>query len=106
MNHDVLYLVIRFLDRVLYYLSCGQFEYILAGYLMRYLSSQPSTSTSDRNNFLRNMFLSDDTSGQSSSQQQHRHPRVDLTSQETSSSEYEINGILKESYDECSIVIC
>jgi uncharacterized membrane protein len=102
MNHDVLYLVVQSLDRVISFLSCGQFETILAGCLMRYHSSHfPSTNEQDGNNFLRNRHLPEHTSSSS-----HRHPRVDMTSQDTSSTEYEIKGTFKESYDDCSIVIC
>ena len=87
-NHDVLYLVVQSLDRVISFFSCGRFETTLAVCLLRYHSSNEN----DGNNFLRNT--------------DQRHPRVDLTSQETSSTEYEIRGIFKESLDECSIVIC
>jgi hypothetical protein len=97
MNHDVRYLVIQFLDRILFTLSCGKCENVLTGLLMRCHHS-PRDRNQDRNNLIFDERYSESKRDQRS--------RFDLTSKETITSEYEIQGTLKENFEECSVVIC
>lgn len=122
MNHDVTYFVLHCIDNIIYYLTCCTHGNIVRGTLMRYYSSKANNENNNRNinqnglsgtektnhtlngdinSYSLNSLHSNDTSPFHQGGGRSR-----MMSQESESTEYEIKGAFKESYDECSIVIC
>jgi hypothetical protein len=105
MNHEVLYIVIQFLDRILFTLSCGKSSNYLTSLLMRFHHASPTGGPNGHNRHQDgNHLIGGDR--YCSESQRDQISRFDLTSKETITSEYEIQGTLKENFDECSVVIC
>lgn len=119
MNHDVTYFVLHCIDNVIYYLTCCVHGNLVRGSLMRYYSSRAAANGngSNQNGTATDNPLAVDNYGLSPTHQSQRNMSDDIlfhqqtgrprmTSQESASTEYEIKGTFKESYDECSVVIC
>lgn len=114
MNHDARYYILHCIDNIIYYLTCCTHGNVVRGLLMRYYSSKANNSGNnqnsqigDVNNYTLNSLQSNHrTTSDDASLFHQTANRSRMMSQESESTEYEIKGAFKESYDECSIVIC